>query len=80
MELYKTFTEDMMIGATVEEVRAFLAEVGYVDPFEEWDEWDNDDSEVYGQIATGSEYAPIRFVFDFDEGVVESSYFEECEE
>lgn len=77
MELYRTFTEDMMIGATVEEVRAFLAEVGYTDHFEEWDD---DYFEVYGEIATGSEYAPFRFVFSFDEGVVECSYFEECEE
>ena len=74
MELYRTFTEGMMIGATVEEVRTFLAEVGYDDPFEDWE------GGSYGEIATGSVYAPLRFVFDFDEGVVQDSYFDECEE
>lgn len=77
MELYRTFTEDMMIGATVEEVRTFLAEVGYANPFEEWED---DYFEVYGEIATDYEYAPLRFVFSFDDGVVEYSQFEECEE
>jgi len=79
MELYRVFTEGMMVGETVEAVREFLASVGYADPFEEWQEED-DLFEVYGEIATSDYYAPLRFVFSFDDGVVECSYFEECEE
>ena len=78
MELYKTFTEDMMIGATLKEVYDFLSSVGYQDP---WSDWNTDeDLGLYGEVATADYWAPIRFVFDFEDGAVIASYFEECEE